>query len=110
MVRVVGHVNVIGITAIEIGCRITAVEEVVATIEDRTVLGGTLEEVVDTTTITVAEAVIMEEKIEVTTTGTIDKDDPVATTARSPPFDIAVVAIAIDRTRKAQHRPAEADQ
>lgn len=109
MVPAVGHVNVIGITAIEIGCKITAAAgEVVATIEDRMVLGGTLVEVADITII-VVEAVTMEEKIEATTTGTIDKDDPVVTTARSRPlFDIAVDAIA--RTQKARHRQAKVDQ
>lgn len=111
MDRAVGHVNVNAITAIEIGCKTTAEEVEVATIEDRTVLGGTLVEVVDSTT-TAVEAVITVEKIEGTTTGTIDKGDRVATIARSPPFDIAVdaIAIVIVRTLEARHPQAEVDQ
>lgn len=112
MSPVVGHVNDIGITAIEIGCKITAVEEVRAAvvIEDRTEIGGINGEVEDTTTIIVVEEVITEEGMEVTTTGTIDSDDLVATTGRNLLRDTAVDAIAIARTREARHLQAEVAQ
>lgn len=108
----VGHVSDIGNTAIEIGCKITAVEEVgaAAVIEDRTEIGGTNGEVEGTTTTIVVEGVITEEEMEVTTTGTIDSDDPVATTGRNLLRDTAVDAIAIARTREARHLLAEVDQ
>lgn len=109
----VGHVSDIGITAIEIGCKITAVEEVIAAAvtEDHTEIGGTNGEVEDTTTTIVVEGVITEEEeMEVTTTGTIDNDDPVATTGRNLLRDTVVGAIAIARTREARHLQAEVAQ